>query len=129
MVDVKYLFEVLTKAGKIDEYQKIIDLVKEKQELVNENIELKKENRELIEKLNLQNDLEFKNNAYWKKSNNDGPFCSRCWDKNKEMIRIHLEKEGWSKCFECKNDFNLTGKEMNSEFIVEEEKFNKFDIF
>lgn len=125
MLNIKDLFDVFKQAGKIEEYQKILDLIddsfkdKEKiQELIEKNTKLKEEKKELSEKLNLLNDLKFENNAYWKKSDNDGPFCLRCWDKNKEVIRIPFEKKGWSVCYECKNKFNLTGKERENCAVI-----------
>ncbi len=136
MINIKDLYKVFEKAGKIDEYQKILDLIddsfknREKiEESKKENDKLRKENKELQEKLNLQEDLEPKNNAYWKKSNGDGPFCTRCFDKNKEIIRIPLKKDICSTCPECKNEFNLTGEERHSCVLNDNEDFNKLRIF
>ncbi|MEO0131295.1 MAG: hypothetical protein ABIK76_06355, partial [candidate division WOR-3 bacterium] len=34
----------------------------------------------------------------------DGPFCTRCWDKNKDLIRMHpCGNPAYSECPECKN--------------------------
>ena len=111
--DLKDLFNILQKAGKIDEYQKILDLIDEQFKNRQKIEELEKENKNLHEKQLIQENLEFKNNSYWKKSNGDGPFCSRCWDKNKLLIRIipTFLAGNYADCPECKNRFNYTGKE------------------
>ncbi|MHB9073081.1 MAG: TIR domain-containing protein [Desulfobaccales bacterium] len=49
--------------------------------------------------------LEFMNNAYWKKADNDGPFCMRCWDKNKDLIRMSNDNNVFYHCPECRNRY------------------------
>ena len=110
---------VLKEAGKINEYQKILDLM---QDLLNKqkNIDdLEKENRELKEKLNDKDELIFKNNAYYTKSNNDGPFCTRCWDKHRSLIRINktFHDDDFASCPDCKSQVNITGIARPNQFI------------
>lgn len=97
---LKRIGKTLQEAGKIDEYQKIIDLQGQIQELIQENWELKRQVQELEEKWSIQEDLEFRENAYWKKSG-DGPFCVPCWDKDKTLMRL-TGKPGEYSCHVCK---------------------------
>lgn len=114
MLNIKDLYKVFSEADKIDEYQKILELI-DNSFAKREKIELlDKENKELKEKLRFSNKVTIKKGAYW--VNEDGPFCTRCFDKNKELIRIHPTFPGsdLSFCPECKNTFNTTGKTENS---------------
>ena len=71
--------------------------------------DLENENKDLKEKLRIKEDLIYENNSYWinKEGKKDGPFCSRCWDKNKDLIRIHRIVGNDRKCPECKNHFKV----------------------
>lgn len=47
--------------------------------------------------------LEIKNNAYWKKSDGDGPFCMLCKDENKGLIHMINNNDILYTCPKCKN--------------------------
>ena len=47
--------------------------------------------------------LEIRNNAYWKKSDGDGPFCMRCEDENKLHIHMINNNDISYKCPKCNN--------------------------
>jgi predicted nucleotide-binding protein len=69
-------------------------------------------------------EFEYKNNAYWRKSNNDGPFCTRCWDKNKDKIRMKNDDNVFYTCPECKTryegpNYNNYIKSLNTKVITE----------
>ena len=100
---------VLYESGKIKEYEKILELLSKLLDLQNTVDELKKENANLKGKLKTKGKLELKNHSYWLAE--DGPYCVRCWDKNKELIHMTPEYIGsnYSKCPECKNRVNVTG--------------------
>lgn len=132
MINIKDLYEIFKKAGKIDEYQKILDLIDDSFKKREEIEKLRKKNKELQEKLKFQNDLEFRNDAYWKKSDGDGPYCLRCWDKGRELIRIIPMRIGsnFATCPECKTKVNFTGKKPEKIVMsTNEEPFNKFEVF
>jgi len=46
--------------------------------------------------------LEIKDNAYWKKSDGDGPFCMFCKDENKGLIHMINNNISYT-CPKCKN--------------------------
>lgn len=109
----KDVANILKKAGKIDEYQKILDLINDLFEKSEKIEKLKSENNRLKEQLKVSKEYEFKNNSYWNKESRDGPFCSRCFDKNKELIRIIPNYLGsnHATCPECNKQVNFTGRE------------------
>ena len=104
MENIKGLYRIFSEIGKLDEYKQILELQKE-------NEMLKKENKELQKKLEFQDDVEYKNNAYWKKSDGDGPYCPRCWDGDKKLMRMTTKVGGnFATCPKCKTKVNFMGK-------------------
>ena len=89
--DIKSIAKTIQQADNIALYQKILDVQGEALEVVEENNKLREENKELKEKLKIKETLVHDNNAYWIKSveGKDGPFCSRCWDVEKNLVRLH----------------------------------------
>lgn len=105
--------KILKEAGKIEEYQKILDLIDDLFDKRDKIDKLETENKELKEKLKVAGGYEFKKNAYYNKETGDGPFCSRCFDKHKSLIRIISSHVGgnYATCPDCKNYVNFTGRE------------------
>ena len=68
--------------------------------------ELEAEKRELKEKLEIKEDLIYENNAHWiiRGNKKDGPYCSRCWDVEKNTVRIKqsVANPSFHSCPECK---------------------------
>ena len=106
--------KILKEAGKIEEYQKILDLIDDSFDKRDKIGKLEIENKELREKLRISDGYEFKNNAYYNKETGDGPYCSRCFDKDKSLIRIISNHVGgnYATCPDCKNYVNFTGREI-----------------
>lgn len=132
---VKDAAKILKEAGKINEYQKILDLIDDLSNKKDEIEKLKDEIKKLkTEVLKLQNQLKitdeyiFKNNCYWHKKNDDGPYCSHCFDKNKELIRILPDYLGSNDatCPECKTQVNFTGKKNQMPTNDEPENFDPY---
>lgn len=111
--EVKNIAYVLKEAWKIDEYSKILELQQQLLDMQNTISELHKDNKDLRDKFDFKWKLIYKNNARYNWE--DWPFCSRCWDKNKELIRIISRgiNNDYADCPECKNHFNYTWKEKN----------------
>jgi hypothetical protein len=56
--------------------------------------------------------LTLRENVYWqpKASGEDGPFCTRCFDSEKKLIRVHMQPPefqdfGKRRCPECKQSY------------------------
>lgn len=101
---------VLKEAGKIEEYKQILELLEKLLELQKINSDLEIKNKNIEEKFKIKEKLTYKNNSYW--NNEEGPFCSRCWEKNKDLIRMHHGVgDNYAHCPECKAGVNFTGRE------------------
>lgn len=119
---------VLKEYGKVDEYQKILDLINALFEKNSETEKLKEDNIKLKERLKISGEYTFRNSSYWNKENNDGPFCTRCFDKHKDLIRIIPMSIGnnFATCPECKLDVNYTGKENYTHTRINNDNFNPY---
>ncbi|OGI25380.1 MAG: hypothetical protein A3J76_01985 [Candidatus Moranbacteria bacterium RBG_13_45_13] len=102
--------KILKEAGKIEEYKTILELLEKLLEMQKRIVDLEKENQNLNEKFEIKGKLEYKNNSYW--NGEDGPYCSRCWEKNRELLRIHptFLNSNTAECPECKTTVNFTGR-------------------
>ncbi len=98
--------KVLQEAGKIELYAEVLGMQEKLLEMQKRIFELDTENKELRQKLELQESLVYENNSYWvsKDGKNDGPFCSRCWDVEKNIVRIKqiTNNPSFHRCPECK---------------------------
>ncbi len=117
---IKEVANVLREANKIDAYQKIIELQGQVQDLMQENYEQKRRIAELEEKLNTEEDLEFRDNAFWKKSG-DGPFCVPCWREKRIVMPLPFDR-GVYHCPSC--GFVMVPEETKRK---DEEKFRQFN--
>ncbi len=103
--ELKSVGKVLQEAGKIEQYKQILETQQELLEMQKNISNLEKENRELNDKLNIKENLKHENNAYWISTNEkkDGPFCSRCWDVDKNLVRLHPHANpAYYNCPDCK---------------------------
>ena len=83
--NAKDLYSLIKKLGNQDLLEKMTDL---RDEIFN----LREENRNLKEQLieHKKYDMHFEHNVYWNSNQNDGPYCSKCWDENKKAIRLQI---------------------------------------
>ncbi|UTR11055.1 hypothetical protein MM300_01600 [Evansella sp. LMS18] len=88
---IKDAAKVAKEAGNIDLYAKILEVQEKAMDLQNENEELKKEIQKLKDNKELGEKLSFKGHVYYL-NNKEEPYCSGCWDKEKELIRMHIFK-------------------------------------
>jgi len=107
--NVKDVASIIQKSDNVELYKKILDIQKESMDLSEENRKLKEKIRELEELIETKEALIYKDECYYMKSENeelDGPYCSRCWDKDKKLIRMHIDNSRLgkvdNKCPECK---------------------------
>ena len=102
--------KALQEAGKIDSYQKILDIQSQLLDIQKRNQELEDENKVLKKKLKTKESVTYRNNAYWlKKEENkeDGPYCQRCYDKDEILMRLTPRSNNYFYCLECKNGFQI----------------------
>jgi len=89
--ELKSIGKIFQEAGKIEQYQQILKAQEELLEMQKKVQDLEKENTDLKEKLEIKENLVNENSAYWinRERKKDGPFCSRCWDVDKKLVRLH----------------------------------------
>jgi hypothetical protein len=109
IIDLNTIKDALKIAGKIDLYPQILEMQEKLLEQQGKISELKDENEKIKKDLQIKNSLFIENDAYWieKESGKDGPFCTRCYDVNKNLVRMQLSHSSSSfhLCPECKSSF------------------------
>lgn len=101
--ELKTIGKILQEAGKIEQYQQILETQEKLLEMQKKIIDLENENQKLKEQLDIKDNLIYKEELYWLKNGSyeDGPFCSRCWDVNKKLVRAKGRRNNGFICPEC----------------------------
>lgn len=76
------------------------------QDILNEKDQRIKELRGIID---LVNDEVFWEKPFYYRLRNgekDGPYCQRCWDVDKKLVRVQDTGIAFYKCAQCKNEFD-----------------------
>lgn len=102
--DIKKIATVLQEAGKLDLYEKLLEIKQQAMEMQEKIEKLSSENRNLSRNLNIKGNLELVDNHYWLKDQGklDGPYCTKCWDKEQLLIRVPTYNDNAYQ-FECPN--------------------------
>jgi len=111
----KEIIDLVKKGATFEAQEKIMALREAALELQEENLDLKEEVKTLRQQLELKAKVKFDKNVYWldDKGKTDGPFCQRCYDVDKKLLRLQPKKsvlesgtyvEG-AKCMECKSEY------------------------
>jgi hypothetical protein len=105
--NVKDIAELIKKYNDADLYQKIVDLRDEIFELREDNLKLKEKIKALKEEKEINEKMVFEPPFYWLKDGEkkDGPYCQKCYDDNKKVIRVQDLKNGFWNCLVCKSRF------------------------
>jgi hypothetical protein len=63
--------------------------------------------RELEKQLQTHENLKWKEPTYWLEGEgkSDGPFCQKCYDTERKLVRLLGDGTGWYECKACKSDF------------------------
>lgn len=76
-------------------------------ELFDENAKLREENDALKQKADIEKGLVFEHGVYYTNhtGTKDGPYCQRCWDKDRVLLRLQVHENGRAYCLECQNGY------------------------
>lgn len=103
---------VAKEAGNIDLYSQILEIQEKALELQIENQELKETIKNMNENNVIKEKLIVKPNRYFIQTEDmdeDGPFCTACWDNNEKLIRLHSVTQSYDstfyECPVCKKSF------------------------
>lgn len=113
---ISWIGTTLRKADKIEEYKQILDLQSVMLEMQSKIVELNEENKKLKQDLEIKGKITFKNNFYY--VDGVGPYCSRCYDVEKKMVRAHPINDNHAKCPECEIYLNYTWIETRNDVIT-----------
>ena len=88
----------------LDAQREMLDMQAEINTLHGKLLELEREKRDT-------EDLYFKDQAYWRKRDGieDGPFCPRCFDADRKIIRLRRVNGYVPSCPNCQNYFGDSG--------------------
>jgi len=61
----------------------------------------------LTQKLDVKDNIKWEKPYYFIISNGekDGPYCQKCYDSKKSLIRLQGDGEGWWQCHECDSTY------------------------
>jgi hypothetical protein len=111
--NARELASTIQKIDNIELYKRILDLQGEIQGLVDENRQLREQVREQQRLWELNQELSFEHNAYWRVNQDkarEGPFCTNCWDSRRTQVRMHRRTNpNYAMCPTCGKDVNVTG--------------------
>lgn len=95
--DLKSAAKVLQEAGKIEQYKQILEAQEKLLEMQKKIADFEEENRSLKERLKTKEKLTYENDAYWSngKGQKIGPFCSKCWEDEGKLLRMHYQKNSY----------------------------------
>lgn len=121
--DVRSVTKVIQQIDNVELYRKILDLQAEIMNLVDENRGLKEEIVSLQDAIKTKESLQFQHNSYWTKnpdgSRRDGPFCSKCWDKDKQTVRmLTMGNSQFHQCPSCKTPVNTSGQPADTGIVT-----------
>ncbi|MBN2132506.1 MAG: hypothetical protein JW741_23595 [Sedimentisphaerales bacterium] len=104
----KEIAKLAQQLGSIEIQQKVIELQNEVLAMQGELQQLRSENTELKDRSRIDDELELRENAYWRPSapvTRQGPFCKTCWDTQKLMVSLNVREDGHQDCPSCKGQF------------------------
>lgn len=102
MVDITWILKAVDALKDTDLKIKISELVTENLSLKSDNFDLKKKIDAIDEIKTITSQLFVRDKMYFQKkeSQEDGPFCTKCWDDEKKLIRV-VNRKGMDVFFEC----------------------------
>lgn len=110
----KELAKLAQQLGSVEIQQKVIDLQSDILTLQEDLQRLRKENEDLKDLKKIDNELELRDNAFWRPSapeTRQGPFCTRCWSKDKVLMALLVSETGHQRCSECNGEFPTEGSQ------------------
>ncbi len=94
---------ILKEAGKIEQYRQILEVQEKLLEMQKRINDLEEQNKELRQQLETKGKLLHKNNMYYLGNEQDGPYCTACWDSEHLLIRLHTHAvSNAAECPKCK---------------------------
>lgn len=94
---------ILKEAGKIEQYRQILEVQEKLLEMQKRIVDLEEQNKTLRQQLEIKGKLLHRNNMYYLGNEQDGPYCTACWDSEHLLIRLHTHAvSNAAVCPKCK---------------------------
>ena len=106
---IKDFTAIIQKIGNMELNKKILALQTSAIALEEENRELAERVRQLEEKARMQASLDYQITLYWKRDETgkeEEPYCPWCWDADRKIVHLRVNKEGGSYCQNCRSGFD-----------------------
>lgn len=107
---VKGMFDIATKLNNMELNRLLVAMQADLMRMQDENSKLKEENESLKQKQKLSREMIIGKNSYWisKDDSWDGPYCTGCWDRNKQPVRLNdmpyqFRSMGTHRCPSCQS--------------------------
>ena len=87
----KDLYDLLSKGANIELQEQLMKLRQEALNVQEENLALRQRVSELEYEKTQAQEMEFEGEVYWRTledGDRDGPFCQRCFDVDKRLVRL-----------------------------------------
>lgn len=84
----KDAFRLAQQLDNIELQRRILELQQQALDLTESTRQANERIAELEEELSTAGELQYKDNMYWR-GEGDGPYCSRCWDKDRKLVHLH----------------------------------------
>lgn len=115
---VKDAAKVAQKADNIELYRILLDVQKMALDMQEELANLREEVKKLNDTSELAKRIVRNSRTYITLSDDQYKiiYCSRCWDKDKNLVQVYIDEQGNYHCPECSNK-GLFSKEKHDEFF------------
>jgi hypothetical protein len=107
--DLKKIGQTFYNAGKMKEYQAILEAQQRIFDLQEENADLKDKNKQFKDYDKFEKSLVFEKNAFYsvnKDGDKIGPYCPKCWGDEKKELRMQKGKRFYH-CPKCGSTSDL----------------------
>lgn len=96
----KEAVQLVQKIDNVELYKTILDLQSDALKVMEDNAELREQNKALEEAFKIKDTLVFENNAYFTvhEEKKAGPYCTYCWDKERQLVCLHKDEKNWWWC-------------------------------
>ena len=105
----KDILELIKKGATVEAQEKIMELRETALGFQEENFSLRERIRLLEDDLKIKQQLKFEGASYWLNDGKtkDGPFCQRCYDVEKKLVRLQKGYSDYSDgyCIACKHGY------------------------
>ena len=103
----KDIVDLIKKGSSLEAQEKIMELREAAMGLQEENLALRSRVKELEDQISLKQQIQWEKPYYWQiiGDQKDGPFCQKCYDNDRKLMRLQGGNGGKWFCHTCKGTF------------------------